>query len=84
MSDEEIKREVTDLLSKLIRIDTTNPPGNETAAAELLYDYLSSEGYEPEILEHVDGRGNLLASLKGDGKTRFMLLSHLDVVPADP
>ncbi len=84
MSDEEIKEEVTDLLSKLIRIDTTNPPGNETLAAKLLYDYLSSEGYEPEILEHVEGRGNLITSLKGDGKTRLMLLSHLDVVPADP
>ncbi|RLG40376.1 MAG: hypothetical protein DRO05_06480 [Thermoproteota archaeon] len=84
ISDEEIKEEVTELLSKLIRIDTTNPPGNETPAAELLYDYLSSEGYEPEILEYVKGRGNLITSLKGEGKTRLMLLSHLDVVPADP
>lgn len=84
MSDEEIRQEVTDLLSKLIRIDTTNPPGNEMPAARLLYDFLSSEGYEPQILEHVEGRGNLIASLKGEGKTRLMLLSHLDVVPADP
>jgi len=68
MLDEEIKEEVTDLLSKLIRIDTTNPPGNETLAAKLLYDYLSSEGYEPEILEHVEGRGNLITSLKGMGR----------------
>ena len=35
---------MTDLLSRLIRVDTTNPPGNETGAAELLRDYLESNG----------------------------------------
>lgn len=84
MDEEGLKKEVTDLLVKLIKIDTTNPPGNETKAAELLYDYLSSEGYEPEILERFEGRGNIMASLKGNSRKRLVLLSHLDVVPADP
>jgi acetylornithine deacetylase/succinyl-diaminopimelate desuccinylase-like protein len=37
----DLRSEVTDLLQRLIRVDTTNPPGNETAAAELLRDYLA-------------------------------------------
>src|SRR5207245_7868433 len=41
-----LRAEVSDLLSRLIRIDTTNPPGNETAAAELLRDYLVANGVE--------------------------------------
>ncbi len=80
----QVKREVTDLLVKLIRVDTTNPPGNETKAAELLRDFLLNEGFDPLLLESSEGRGNVIARLSGDGKLRFLLLSHLDVVPADP
>ena len=41
---EDIRDEITQLLSELIKIDTTNPPGNETSAAKFLANYLENEG----------------------------------------
>jgi acetylornithine deacetylase/succinyl-diaminopimelate desuccinylase-like protein len=79
-----LRAEVTDLLSKLIRVDTTNPPGNETAAAELLRDYLEASGVECELYARVPERANLVARIRGrgDGPT-LLFLSHTDVVLAD-
>lgn len=79
----ELGDEATELLSELLRIDTTNPPGNERAAAEHLQRFLTSEGIDSEFLEKASGRTNVLARLKGSrpGPT-LMLLSHTDVVPA--
>ena len=45
------EKEITNLLSDLIRIDTTNPPGNETQAATYIANYLSKEGFKTEIIE---------------------------------
>ena len=80
-----LRAEVTDLLSRLIRLDTTNPPGNETAAAELLRDYLESNGVACELYARVPERANLVARLpgRGDGPS-LLLLGHTDVVLADP
>jgi acetylornithine deacetylase/succinyl-diaminopimelate desuccinylase-like protein len=80
-----LRAEVTDLLSRLIRVDTTNPPGNETAAAELLRDYLAPFGVECELYARVPERASLVARIRGrgDGPT-LLLLSHTDVVLADP
>jgi acetylornithine deacetylase/succinyl-diaminopimelate desuccinylase-like protein len=80
-----LRAEVTELLSRLIQVDTTNPPGNETAAAELLRDYLEASGVECELYARVPDRANLVARLRGtgDGPT-LVLLSHTDVVLADP
>ena len=76
--------EVTSLLQRLIRIDTTNPPGNETAAAELLRDYLESAGVECELHARVPERANLVARIRGTGDgPSLALLSHTDVVLAD-
>ena len=50
MSTVTLRDEVTDLLQRLIRVDTTNPPGNETAAAELLRDYLEANGVACELI----------------------------------
>jgi acetylornithine deacetylase/succinyl-diaminopimelate desuccinylase-like protein len=81
----EIKDEVTTLLRDLIRIDTTNPPGNEVAAAEYLAGVLEKEGFKCELLESKPGRGNVITRLKGNGeKPSVLLLSHLDVVAANP
>ena len=81
----DIKEEVTDLLSDLIRFDTTNPPGNETVAAKYLAKTLGEEAFACEILESSHGRGSVITRLKGDGdKPSLLLLSHLDVVAADP
>jgi acetylornithine deacetylase/succinyl-diaminopimelate desuccinylase-like protein len=81
----EVEDEVTRLLCDLIRFDTTNPPGNETAAAEYLARVLGEEGFECEVFESAPGRGSAVSRLKGSGSgPSLLLLSHLDVVPADP
>jgi acetylornithine deacetylase/succinyl-diaminopimelate desuccinylase-like protein len=79
-----LRQEVTELLQGLIRIDTTNPPGNETAAAELLRDFLVDAGVECELYAKVPERANLVARIRGrgDGPT-LLFLSHTDVVLAD-
>ena len=77
--------EVTGLLSRLIQVDTTNPPGNETAAAELLRDYLEANGVACELYARVPERANLVARIPGTGSgPSLLLLGHTDVVLADP
>jgi acetylornithine deacetylase/succinyl-diaminopimelate desuccinylase-like protein len=77
--------EVVDLLRRLIRLDTTNPPGNETAAAELLREYLEAAGVECALHARVPERANLVARIRGAGDgPSLALLSHTDVVLADP
>lgn len=81
----EVEDEVTRLLCDLIRFDTTNPPGNETAAAEYLARILDEDGLECEIFESTPGRGSVVTRLRGSGAgPSLLLLSHLDVVAADP
>ena len=77
--------ETTELLQELIRLDTVNPPGNETRAAELLQAYLEEAGLECELLGKVPERASLVARIPGtgDGK-RLLLLGHTDTVLADP
>ncbi len=80
-----IETEITEFLSELIRINTTNPPGNETQAANFLANYLNKNGFKPEIIESAPGRGSVITRLKGTGeKHNLLLLSHLDVVAANP
>src|SRR5574337_716820 len=72
-------------LQALLRLDTTNPPGNELLAAEYLAGVLTAEGIEPLVLASAPGRGNVVARLKGTGeKPPLLLYSHTDVVPAEP
>ena len=79
----EIEQETANFLSQLIQMDTTNPPGNETEAANLLSQDLTSDGFNCEIFESAPNRGSLVTRLKGTGeKPRLLLLSHLDVVAA--
>jgi acetylornithine deacetylase/succinyl-diaminopimelate desuccinylase-like protein len=80
-----LRDEVTDLLSRLIAVDTTNPPGNETAAAELLRDYLEADGLRCELYARVPERANVVARIRGTGDgPSLLLLGHTDVVLADP
>jgi acetylornithine deacetylase/succinyl-diaminopimelate desuccinylase-like protein len=75
---------VTRLLQELIRLDTVNPPGNETQAAELLRGYLAESGVESELFAKVPERANLVARLPGSGGgPSLLLLSHTDTVVAD-
>jgi len=79
-----LREEVTDLLQRLIRVDTTNPPGNETAAAELLREYLEANGIACELIARVPERANLVARIPGGDGPSLLLLGHTDVVLADP
>jgi acetylornithine deacetylase/succinyl-diaminopimelate desuccinylase-like protein len=80
----EIEHEIAEFLSELIQIDTTNPPGNETKAAQFIADYLAKDGFKLEIIESAPGRGSIITRLKGNEKANLLLLSHLDVVAANP
>ena len=84
MATVSLRDEVTELLQELIRVDTTNPPGNETAAAEVLQAYLEDSGAEVELYARIPERANLVARIpgRGDGPT-LLFLSHTDVVLAD-
>ena len=73
--------DASEILVNLVKINTSNPPGNEAQAAQYLKGLLAAEGISSEIFESAPGRGNLVARLKGNGKARpLMLMAHLDVV----
>src|SRR5262245_12071096 len=73
--------ETVKILAGFVRIDTSNPPGNETKGAEYLKAILDREGIASEIFEMEPGRGNIVARLKGNGKKRpLLLMGHIDVV----
>lgn len=77
--------EAVSLLQEYLRINTTNPPGQEMAAALFLKKQLDREGIENQLFDLGDGRANLYAILRGDGSKRpLIMLHHMDVVPADP
>jgi acetylornithine deacetylase/succinyl-diaminopimelate desuccinylase-like protein len=82
---EDLERRTVELLQRLIRFDTVNPPGSEQAIQEFLRDLLSEAGFECELLAAVEGRPNLVARLGGrsDGPV-LCLLGHVDTVLADP
>ena len=74
--------EATDLLGQFLRIDTSNPPGNEVLACNFLGAILHKEGIAYDLYDAGDKRVSLRAVIKGDGSKRpFMLLNHTDVVP---
>ncbi len=76
-----MQRSPEKILSDLIRIDSTNPPGGETAVARYLQDIFKSAGVEGEIIEPEEGRGSFIARI-GSGPKKILYLSHSDVVPA--
>ena len=80
MGDEAVR-----LLQAYTRLDTTNPPGNETLATDFFAALLGAEGVPYEVFEGAPGRASIVARLRGDG-TRggaVVLLNHTDIVPAD-
>jgi len=85
VSSDDPGTDAVELLQRLIRIDTSNPPGNEESAQELLAEKLTDAGFECELLVAEPGRPNLVARLRGGapGPT-LCLLGHVDTVPADP
>ncbi len=83
-----LARETQQVLVDYLRVNTTNPPGNELAAAKFLKTLLEREGFDVQILDTTElgpGRANLYTRLKGNGTKRAVaLVHHMDVVPAVP
>ncbi|HET7458425.1 MAG TPA: M20/M25/M40 family metallo-hydrolase [Gemmatimonadaceae bacterium] len=80
-----LRDETARLLAEYLRVNTTNPPGNELATARWLQGVLAKEGIEAQILDTAElgaGRANLYARLRGNGsKKALALVHHMDVVP---
>jgi acetylornithine deacetylase/succinyl-diaminopimelate desuccinylase-like protein len=79
-----LREEVTGLLQELLRLDTVNPPGNETRAAELLTAYLARNGVRSELVAKTPERANVVARLPGGDGPSLLLMAHTDTVLADP
>jgi acetylornithine deacetylase/succinyl-diaminopimelate desuccinylase-like protein len=83
----QLGNEATNWLQDLIRINTTNPPGNELAAAKYIGGILDKEGIHYEIFETAPGRGFIVARLSStpvpDPSRALLLMGHLDVVGVD-
>jgi acetylornithine deacetylase/succinyl-diaminopimelate desuccinylase-like protein len=84
MTEEQLQRECTEVLQRLVRINTVNPPGNEREAIEYLEDYVAQAGFVTTVLGASHERPNLVADLRGDadGPT-LCFLGHVDTVLAD-
>ncbi len=78
-----IEDQAFDWLQAFIKVDTINPPGNETRAVEFLAAILEAEGIPYQTAESAPGRGNLWARLEGGDEPALIMLQHTDVVPAD-
>ncbi len=70
-------------LQEYVRVNTTNPPGNESRAVEFFARIFEAEGIAFETAESAPGRGNIWARLAGGSEPSLVLLHHMDVVPAD-
>ena len=80
-----VETEAIRTIQDYVRIDTSNPPGDVTKAADFLSAILQREGVPVKRYESAPGRSILLARLKGTGPAKpLLLLHHMDVVPTDP
>jgi acetylornithine deacetylase/succinyl-diaminopimelate desuccinylase-like protein len=69
----------------LVRLDTSNPPGNETIAADYLVAAFKAAGIQVQTFARAPNRMNVVARLKGNGRRRpLLLMGHTDVVTVDP
>src|SRR6476619_5596859 len=81
----DLQQATTDLLARLVRFDTVNPPGDERPAQELLSGLLRDAGFEVTLVGRTEARPNLVARLRGEADgPRLVLLSHVDTVLAEP
>jgi len=81
---ERYQDEAVKLMQEYLRIDTSNPPGNELAAAEFFHRLFDEAGISNTVYVSAPGRANLYAVIKGDGSLRpLILLNHMDVVTAE-
>jgi acetylornithine deacetylase/succinyl-diaminopimelate desuccinylase-like protein len=81
----DLQQETVDLLARLVRVNTVNPPGNERPLQELLADRLRDESFDVRLVGRTEQRPNLVARLRGAQEGPVLcLLSHVDTVLADP
>ena len=82
-----LAREAQDWLVDLVKINTTNPPGNEQAAAKYIAGVLAKEGINAELLDLAPGRSAVVARLRSsaiaDPSKALLLVAHMDVVGVD-
>jgi acetylornithine deacetylase/succinyl-diaminopimelate desuccinylase-like protein len=82
-----IVKEAEGWLAELIKINTSNPPGNEQAAAKYVVRVLEKEGFTPELLEVAPGRSAVVARMRSSAVANpskaLLLVAHLDTVPVD-
>ena len=84
MDWDQLQKEALQHLQDYLRIETVNPPGNEMEGATFFKNIFERESIPSQLFEPSPGRGNILATLKGDGsKKPILLLSHMDVVPVE-
>ena len=78
---DEVGEEAINHLINLVRIDTTNPPGNETLAANYIKEALAAEGIDSELYALDPDRANLVTRVRGNGSKRpILIMGHTDVV----
>jgi acetylornithine deacetylase/succinyl-diaminopimelate desuccinylase-like protein len=83
VTEDPLEKEALGYLTDYIRIDTSNPPGNETSGALFLKKIMDGAGIESQLLGHNPARRSLYAHLRsGSSEPALLLLSHIDVVPA--
>src|SRR5262249_5152359 len=79
-----VQDEALSTLRSYIRIDTSNPPGDVTKAADFLSDILKRDGITVTRYESAPGKSIVVARLKGRGAAKpLLLMNHMDVVPTD-
>jgi len=78
-----MKHEAVELLARYLKIDTTNPPGNEAKGVAFFAEILEKEEIAYKVYEASPGRSSISAVIPGSGrKGAVILLNHIDVVPA--
>ncbi len=84
--DDALLREATAQLQAMIRLNTSNPPGNELLTARFLDSLFRAEGIESQVFESAPGRGAVVARIRATGtagtaaKSPLILMGHMDVV----
>jgi len=80
----QVRKEAVEILSRYLRVNTTNPPGNETQGARFLKEILEREEISCDIFESKPGRGSIISRFTGQNDfPEIIILHHLDVVPAE-
>ena len=80
----DIERETLEHFQNILRIDTRNPPGRETRAAEYIKSVFDKEGIPAQVIALDSNRANVVARLTGNGRKRpILIMGHTDVVTVD-